>query len=136
MNAERLEIARRLVACPKWVWLPGMAAFRPYHAGHLRIESTHESGFGMSPVLYGSCSWFSLSGLVPDLDDVLTRMGVLAVVRMALGDYEVAAYWQLQNDASGRGQWVVGQPFPSTVRGLGYGPTEIEAILDALESAS
>ena len=136
MNAERLEIARRLVACPKWVWLPGMAAFRPYHAGHLRIESTHESGFGMSPVIYGSCSWFSLSGLVPDLDDDLTRMGVLAVVRMALGDYEVAAYWQLQNDASGRGQWVVGQPFPSTVRGLGYGPTEIEAILDVLESAS
>jgi hypothetical protein len=39
----------------------------------------------MSPVLYGSCSWFSLSGLVPDLSDPLTCAGLLEVVRRAWG---------------------------------------------------
>ena len=148
MNVERLEIARRLVACPKWVWLPGMAAFRPYHAGHLRIESTHESGFGMSPVIYGSCSWFSLSGLVPDLDDDLTRIGVLAVVRQALGDpgshlvvHEThamcpsgsgnlvpARWWALANGAGEKVTKNNGRTFMA-------GPTELDALLAAMESA-
>jgi hypothetical protein len=150
VNAERLEIARRFAACPKWVWLPGMLCYGWLHTSALktvevtapmRIASVTDDG------LFVETSIFTRGGRVvrtlalfepsiPDLDDDLTRIGgLLAVVRMALGDYEVAAYWQLQNDASGRGQWVVGQPFPSTVRGLGYGPTEIEAILDVLEPA-
>lgn len=133
MNAEELEIARRLVACPKWAWLPGMAAFRPYQAGHLRIESTHESGFGMSPVIYGSCSWFSLSGLVPDLDDDLTRLGVLEVVRRAWNNPLVCPYPVKMNGAQ---WWNVGIPWDSNGGTLcGTGPTELDALLAAMESA-
>ena len=130
MNAERLEIARRFAACKGWVWLPGMAALRPYHAGHLRIESTHESGFGMSPVVHGSCSWFSLSELVPDLSDALTRAGLLPVVRQALGVPNLtpiigADGWYLHGIPDDRPElwWSSGQP------------SELHALLAALEAA-
>lgn len=134
MNAEQLAIARRLVACPRWVWLPGMAAFRPYHAGHLRIESTHESGFGMSPVFHGSCSWFSLSGLVPDLDDELTRLGSLAVVRRAHRDKFIGI-------TKAGNEWAVTMAYTEIISGearmaiLCRGSTEIEALCLALEAA-
>lgn len=131
MNAERLEIARRLVACPKWVWLPGMAAFRPDADGHLRIEAVDEYGCGVSPVVHGACERFSLSSRVPDLDDDVTRLGVLAVVRLAWGSSWIdltilGRKWLLWRDFKG---------MPSQNVWIGEGETEETAMLVALEAA-
>lgn len=125
MNAEELEIARRLVACKGWVWVRGMRWVR---------KSNAPSG-GMNS---RSVSWpfedvsRHFPGALPDLSDDLTRLGVLAVVRRAWGDktasvravdcYPLSAMWT----------WIAGQP---GVRRVGHERTELAALLAALEAA-
>ena len=121
MNAERLETARRLVACPKWVWLPGMAA-RGISGmtvfGRIREEQYVPPGT-----------------LLPDLDDDLTRLGVLALVRQAWNHPRLGI-------VAGRvGLWCVSEPrkdedtHPLAVALRWQASTEEDALLAALEAA-
>ena len=131
MNAEELEIARRLVACKGWVWLPGMLTVRD-DAQPLRLEFVDEPGWGMTQTVENNRHVFSLASRLPDLSDDLTRLGVLAVVRRAWGDktasvravdcYPLSAMWT----------WIAGQP---GVRRVGHERTELGALLAALEAA-
>lgn len=125
MNAETREIARRFAACPKWVWLAGMqddlgtritGFSEPDEMAE--IESRPMSG-----------EWhLDMKGRVPDLDDELTRAGLLPVARRAWNDPTASvrfvdrcpldSFWEY------RGRWVC------------YGPTEELAVLSALESAT
>ena len=137
MNAEELEIARRLVACKGWVWLPGMIACdvsRPTTWRRRLLSQGKVFGWKFDaidgPVPRGP--WRNLDGWVPDLSDDLTRLGVLAVVRRAWGDktasvravdcYPLSATWT----------WIAGQP---GVRRVGHERTELAALLAALEAA-
>ena len=126
MNAGRLKIARRLVACPKWVWLPGMVALHmdgKYATARIRVDVIDEWC-----ALRRGERW-NLRNMLPDLDDDLTRLGVLAVVRLA---------WSMPN----LGVWGANRLHP--VQGWACGEangrihpadTEIEALLAALEAA-
>lgn len=134
MNAEELEIARRLVACKGWVWLPGMniidmATPQPRRVRIVSVgpQSIHGYGNHYRPDRRGVWSYITL-----DLDDDLTRLGVLAVVRRAWGDetscvrfvdrYPVPALWV----------WEAGV---GRSRQTGFKATELEALLAALEAA-
>lgn len=129
MNAERLKIARRLVACPKWVWLPGMHAVaerRDWPGMGIRVDEARDGW-----LFYGRASNAEASmrpgGMVPNLDDDLTLLGVLAVVRLAWeapsGSVRFVDRHPLDSVWEYRGRWVC------------CGPTEEEALLSALESA-
>ena len=131
MNARRLEIARRLVACKGWVWLPGMVALR-LDGGEvivrIRIEIIDEGCAVVRHERYG------LRGMIPALSDDLTRLGVLAVVRRACGHLAcvespaVSGLLRLSTDSA---------PWRVHFRGgIAIGDTEEEALLSALESAS
>lgn len=146
MNEKRLEIARRLVACPKWVWLPGMAYVSTrrndkMRRGRLALAPNGGDCFKAAedwyhgdefedrdPDEFGKWRW------LPDLDDDLTRLGVLAVVRRACGHLAcvespaVVGLLRLSTDSV---------PWRVHFRGgIAIGDTEEEALLSALESAS
>lgn len=81
MNAETLAIAYRLLVSRKWVWMPGMAE----DSGGARFVAMEGPGRHrfIGPT---RGKWHLIIGTpFPDLDDELTRAGVLAVVRRALG---------------------------------------------------
>lgn len=130
MNAERLEIARRFAACPKWVWLSGMVACDvPLPLTWRRRLLSQGEIFGWKfdaidgPVPRGP--WRNLDGWVPDLDDEMTRLGCLAVVRRAwpqMDSHSIGSYSD--------GGWCV--EIDDT---MFTGPTEEAALLAALEAA-
>lgn len=145
MDAERLGIARRLVACPKWVWSPGMLCYGRLHTSALktvevtapmRIASVSDAG------VFVETSIFTRGGRVvrtlalfepsiPDLDDELTRTGgLLSVVRRALVSADVWIAPKLTPEPRERGWLVFGVAIV-----VGEGQTEEAAQLAALESA-
>ena len=138
MNAERLEIARRLVACPKWVWLPGMAAVGETGSDfgdrivNIRIGGTRATAASGCSEVYE----INLPFCLPDLDDDLTRMGVLAVVRRAHDDPSMGVV------GSRGGLWCVSRSkmaehaHPLAVDLRWPSMTEETALLAALESAA
>lgn len=151
MNAERLEIARRLVACKGWVWLPGMLRRDPRHpeawqriisvsdlspAGNVRISAACvERSITGALTLPMVCEWVESAGdcfHVPDLDDDLTRLGVLAVVRRAWGDPCATTGKQWARERWG--VFVLERPDDAMAREFN-GPTEEAALLAALEAA-
>lgn len=106
MNAERLEIARRLVACPKWVWLPGMVALHmdgKYETARIRVDVIDE----WCALRHGE-RW-NLRNMLPDLDDELTRLGVLAVVRRAWGDETACVRWVCRDPFPPMWVWEAGE---------------------------
>lgn len=147
MNPERLDIARRLVACPKWMWLPGMHLGDPDDEGWsarivtptewvatcppVSLAGTRFDGAPPSPRL---ARMPALDGFIPDLDDELTRLGLLAVVRQAYG---CVVYTRPAFDEIG---WVVVRADDPTrdIRGdvsVAWGPTEEAVLLAALQAA-
>ena len=132
MNAEELEIARRLAACKGWVWLPGMIACdvsRPTTWRRRLLSQGKVFGWKFDaidgPVPRGP--WRNLDGWVPDLSDNLTRLGVLAVVRRAWGQDDLAAR------RDGSGTWAV---IPENSEWWsGCRDSELEALTRALEAA-
>lgn len=149
MNAERLEIARRLVACKGWAWLPGMlrrnprhpeawqriiAASDPSQGGNVRISAACvERSITGALTLPMVCEWVESVGdclHLPDLDDDLTRLGMLAVVRRAWGEPFCGTGQEWCDGIGDTGRWscyVVGVEF--------NGDTEEAALLAALEAA-
>ena len=139
MDAETLDIARRLVACKGWVWLPGMIACdvsRPTTWRRRLLSQGKVFGWKFDaidgPVPRGP--WHNLDEWVPDLDDDLTRLGVLAVVRRAYRDDSIGI-------AKFGSEWAVTVAYTEIASGdarmaiLRRGPTELAALLAALEAA-
>lgn len=137
MNAETLEIARRMVACPKWVWLPGMHAVaerRDWPGMGIRVDESRDGW-----LFYGRASNSEASmrpaGMVPNLDDDLTRIGVIAVVRRAYDDTSMGLV------GSREGFWCISRPqmagdtHPLAVDLRWMSRSEVVALLAALESA-
>ncbi len=138
MTPERRETARRFAAASKWVWLPGMACYGRLHTSALkttevtapvRIAQVTDSGVFVETSIFTrggrvvrTLALFEPS--VPDLDDDLTRLGVLAVVRRAWGDDEFCTACMPDGEWKADGQFVIFS-----------GPTEESAMLAALEAA-
>ena len=141
MTPDRMEIARRLVACKGWVWLPGMLAASKHDdeqdAPGWRIAHIYgHSGLALAARINhlgedDACD-IGLWECVPDLDDDLTRLGVLAVVRRAWDDERIDLVW-------GSGEWSCWRSYKTQVGDMneyiGNGPTEDSALLAALEAA-
>jgi len=147
MNAERVEIARRLVACKGWVWLPGMQYMDP--TGEVCVtDRVHHveilrSAWGVDePFIFSSddtLDFICARVVVPDLDDDLTRAGVLAVVRRAWKCRAWTAPY-VQWSPEGNLDWCMVEipvaPTYDAGRARFNGPTEEAALLAALEAAS
>lgn len=137
MTAERLEIARRFVACPGWVWLEGMA---DQHGR--RVTAVGSNGVPTNwPQVYRegdnalgySLSWYwngSHEDPIPNINDPVTAAGILPVVRRAWDDHR-AVVWPAHRSPPGMADvWMVycnGREFS--------GPSELLALLAALEAA-
>lgn len=85
-----MEMARAMVACSKWVWLRGMSVRHGDHPSERWIfdGETWISDEGDVYAMPDQCAPASLILGIdagPDLDDDVTRLAVLAVVRMADG---------------------------------------------------
>ena len=128
MNAEELEIARRLVACKGWAWIPGMRT-----ASRGRVCLVDDG------LLYLANNEARFSGAsderecVPDLSDDLTRLGVIEVMQRAWGaPYSYPEPVELF-DSDGV---VAGASWRVRVPGRKFeGDTELAALLAALEAA-
>jgi|688.fasta_scaffold1634289_2 hypothetical protein len=139
MSPDRLEIAQRLAACRHWRWLPGMLATpeRPDMAwcGSVRVHA-HDRDAGMFEL--GGAAFMRDIGRIPDLDDDLTRLGVLAVVRRAWKCHAWTAPY-VQWSPEGNLDWFMVEipvaPTYDAGRARFNGPTEESALLAALEAA-
>jgi len=116
MTADSMtDLARRLVASPRWRWMPGMRATRagPWtEPDAVRVpESLPNGGY---------------PGWLPDLTDPATVGCLLSLVREALKDHELFARRELELGGPG---WVVVR---ITTAMIIRGATEAEALVEAL----
>ena len=126
------DLAKRAVACKHWRWMPGMLT-RPFHEDDDRTRAVcHPPWRVMHPGVAGPWAGDPAWGALPDLDDPATLGCLLALVREAWGD-PVACVWC----GSDRAYWEVTSapmgPLPHHM--LGFGSTEAEALVAALEAA-
>lgn len=137
MNAELTEIARRFVACPGWVFLPGMlarldGALSPVTCRVVEVVG-RDSCFGVSDgaAPRGFVSYY-LGSSIPDLDDPVTAAGILPVVRRAWG----RDMWVREDEEGGYiCEALCKSPALMSIERFGVGPSEILALLAALEAA-
>jgi hypothetical protein len=125
MTPERLEIARRMVACKGWVWLPGM------HVVPVRGEHMDEPERIVDQIEAAYVNRGDGLPCIPDLDDDLTRLGVLAVVRRAWGDDSIGVVRMSDGWHVTRGM-ILGSWIATIVGGA---PTEEGALQAALQVA-
>ena len=119
-STELTSLAKRAVACSKWVWLPGMQVI---------CAPTHET-LSTCLVRVDGEKWVSSPTDLPNLNDGCTLGGVLMLVRRAWSDstahvspIEVAEnLWCLTVKTKTGHTWF-------------YGKTEAEAMTVALEMA-
>ena len=137
------ELGARIVACKGWRWRPGMLLSSPVGASRvvvvepdwLALDDLMGSGRGVHP-----------SRALPDIDDPVTRGGLLELVRKASGDPGAHAFprfdgsWcalvALDAEQPGRMGWRLRR----TSTGMRWlaefsAPTEAEALVAALEAA-
>jgi len=124
MTPDQIDLARRLVASPKWKWVPGMGVRRwsDYYVlwRTNRVSNLAERG-----------TFWLAEGWLPDLNDPATLGCLLQLVREAWSDPEAhialgAAGWVLMSGESR----VADVVYPSPA-----GTTEAEALVAALEAA-
>lgn len=118
MTPELIALARRAVACKDWRWLPGMAYW--WQGARDRVADTEPGDLRRD------------GSLLPDLTDGATRGCLLALVREAHAPGEV---WLERRGAEGPWGWIAWRDTPDQRRGVGHAPTEIEALVKALEAA-
>lgn len=135
MNVD--ELGRRAVACPAWEWLPGMRYRDPewpheWESG--RVRDPHPmAGVSDSAREAQERLLASPSSMLPDLSDPVTVCALLVLVRRAWGDAE--AYTRTRPAIpSDEDRWAV-FPGDGTAGFYGFGTTEAEALVIALEAA-
>ena len=111
------ELAKRLVACKRFRWMPGVRWLM------LRAEGTL---LGSGRVPDGPALFFNSEGRLPDLNDPGTIGCLLALVRKAWDDPLIC----VAVDNTGCGWWVNGRNVPMTLYG-----SEAEALVATLEAA-
>lgn len=125
-----IELGQRTVACKRWRWLPGMRLLGGSPLGTYLVSSDDEGRplcwawrYGFEPEEHEG------AGAVPDLRDPCTRGGLLELVRVATGEHTAFVRYDGVRDgyivATGIGDRVLGP----------YAETEVEALVEALESA-
>ena len=120
------ELAQRAVASKGWRWLPGMRAVSP-SGKHWRVWSDTRSVYEPEGCMDSAPAEWSKD--VPDLTDDLTRLGLLALVREAWGDWSIVP-------VPGLGAWGMGRLCSGGLMSIGCsGETEAEALVAALEAA-
>ena len=155
MTPELEVLARRVVACKGWRWMPGMLALRTAHpvvvergapslipVRLMGCITDHEEVAGIT--LHGELleaghvvvnGWHRSSDLIPDLSDPVTCAALLLLVREAWGDPRLAAiYCEAANPGQSEGWAVQCADNRLPVAGEDY-PSEAEALLAALEAA-
>ena len=134
MESDKIELARRAVACKGWRWMPGMATVQGERVvlmdddGTLRLAAPWGGTVGVTAVR----SFFDSSGAcLPDLTDPATLGCLLALVREAWGMPTgiTVSY------SSDEGLWGVSWSGSTHGGWCGRGTTEAEAFVAALESA-
>lgn len=150
MNEEFVTLGKRAVASRNWRWMPGMLALRTTHPVAVKRGASslipvrlmgsitdHEEVAGIT--LHGELleaghvvvnGWHRSSDLIPDLTDPATLGCLLALVRGSWG-MPTGIIVRHSND---NGRWEVSWS-GSTHGGIcGFGATEAEALVMALES--
>jgi hypothetical protein len=121
MTPDQVGLARRLVACRGWRWMPGMSARRWSGHGEVSAVARVSAPARETP-------WLS-EGWLPDLSDPATLGCLLALVREAWGPAYGTGRPHLRPTATG---WFVAScGYPVAPEGL----TEAEALVAALEAA-
>ena len=125
------ELAKRLVACKHWRWMPGMLA-QSESQGAARIYYVGHDGWISLCGGYPHSATFHAKRLeYPILSDPATVGCILALVREAWGDQQAYAIG-FRQDVS----WTVTLVSPVTDEQFWFdGATEVEALLAALEAA-
>lgn len=113
------DLARRLVACPRFRWVEGMRIASPPELASLRVAP----GSVVSP------------HALPDLDDPATVGCVLALVREA--HQKPGIYVRRRHGLGDHRAWACfddGEPLMSTQGDTFTGPTEAAALVAAMET--
>lgn len=126
-DQEAIDLGRRAVRCKGWAWKPGMLI---RYGTRTRIYDVHriggDDGTDNSRPTNGSAWW-------PDFRCPCTVGGLLALVREAWGDLTIHAHYSPE-----WGGWYVGNGGNlehADGRPLGRFPTEVDALVRALECA-
>ena len=124
MTEEEMETARAFVACPRWVWLPGMRADCGY-----RLVRKDGSLWWVARWDEARLSCISLRASIPDITDPATLGCIRHIVVDVLGIVD----WDLTQ--AGSAGWYFGFV---TLGGDDFdfwGNTEAEPLLRALQAA-
>lgn len=140
MTPELIDLGRRAVASPRWVWRPSEpeipARWLLSHHGLVGRYRDPTAGALYRHVMPGDI-W------LPDLSDPATLGCLLALVREAFGDPTISAScvggaWRIERDGhpcwlGTDGRWAIGRTFRD---GAAIScPTEAAALVAALEVA-
>ena len=132
MSTQQLEdieqLARRVIACKRWGWMPGMLS-----KNGLRIVRRDFDGYVVG--YYENMSYIAecVPGTLPDLTDPATLGCLLALVREAWGpeatvSVNISGFW-----AVGGARIQTGKSAGHTINLGIWKLTEVEALVAALE---
>lgn len=123
LNEDHIQLAKRAVACKNWKWIPGMRALVE-GLSPLRVLSED------TVVVEKTGAWYHLVTLsnlkIPDFSDLTTACCMLGLVREVRRDQTICTDFD-------QSVWSV---ITSDGITIGYGQTEIESLIDALEASN
>jgi hypothetical protein len=131
MESDKIELAKRAIACKNWIWMPGMRT-----QSGLRVVVTWEA-YNTASVLSDQIDdarseGVSLAKELPELTDSATLGCLLALVREAWGMPTGITVTY----SSDEGSWGVSWSGATHGGWCGRGKTEAEALINALENAT
>ena len=143
MDEAMTDLARRLVASPRWRWMPGMLATADGWLGTPRVVDVDVDGtpdlwmyrgYSRGPMAAHSTgdttAWGEVaSDALPDLTDPATVGCLLALVREAWGDRNISVA------RATLGGWIAASSLGNSLRSRSRyftGATEAEALVEAL----
>jgi hypothetical protein len=149
MSPQTLELARRMRECRAWQWIPGMQVVVGDIGGFRYLGENGDGRKALSvPIDWTDAqaeafdlACGTLGPWIPDLDDDVTRLAVLLLIRRAYGDSD--AYVRLRGSSYKSLPWTWRAHHlrkdnltasRSTVES-GCARTEVDALLAALKAA-